>query len=103
VDRVHGAVNRRCARVHGGLWAAWTLGAAALGLARAHRRGATGIGGHGELDGLLTRGRAVVWRQGDDGEERRRLELVARAKEGAKGLRREGKRCGEVWGVARLL
>jgi hypothetical protein len=35
---------------------------------------------------------------GDGGEERQWLELVARAKEGAKGLGREGKRCGEVRG-----
>jgi hypothetical protein len=61
-------------------------------------RGATGRGGHGELDRLLTRARATVWRPGDDGEERWRLELIARAKEGTKGLRREGKRCGEVRG-----
>jgi hypothetical protein len=47
---------------------------------------------------LLTRARAPVWRPGDGGEERRRLELVARAKEGTKGLGREGKRCGEVRG-----
>jgi hypothetical protein len=39
------------------------------------------------------------WRTG--GSERRRLELVARAKEGAKELRREGMRCGEGWGSHR--
>jgi hypothetical protein len=69
-------------------------GARALGLAGAHRRGATGRGGHRELDGLLTRARAAVWRLGDSGEERWWLELIARVKEGAKGLRREGKK---VW------
>jgi hypothetical protein len=73
-------------------------GARALGLTGACRWGATGIGGHGDLDGLLNEARAAVWQTGDDGEERRRLELITRAKEGAKGLRREGKRCGEVQG-----
>jgi hypothetical protein len=41
------------------------------------------------------------WRTG--GSERRRLELVARAKEGTKELRREGMRCGEGWGLIALL
>jgi hypothetical protein len=34
-----------------------------------------------------------VWRLGDGGEEQRRLEIVARVKEGAKGLGRGEK----VW------
>jgi hypothetical protein len=38
----------------------------------------------------------AVWRPGDGGEERQWLELVARVREDVKGLRREGKRCGEV-------
>jgi hypothetical protein len=37
------------------------------------------------------------------GSERRRLELVARAKEGAKELGREGMRCGEGRGPIALL
>jgi hypothetical protein len=69
-------------------------GARALGRVGACRRGATGRGGHGELDGLLTGVRAAVWWPGNGGEERRWLELITRAK----GLRREGKRCGEVQG-----
>jgi hypothetical protein len=86
-------------------WTGEALGSAAAPYcragARAHRSspaGATGIRGHGKLDGLLTGAGAVVWRSGDSGEERRWLELIARAKEGAKGLEREGKRCGEVRG-----
>jgi hypothetical protein len=42
---------------------------------------------------------AERWRTG--GNERRRLELIARAKEGAKELRREGMRCGESRGSHR--
>jgi hypothetical protein len=107
VDRVHGAVDQRRSRVS---W--WTTGdvdtgrggalpargVRALGLAGARRWDATGRGGHGELDGLLTGARAVAWRPSDDGEEWWWLELIARAKEGVKGLGREGKRCGEIWG-----
>jgi hypothetical protein len=45
-------------------------------------------------------GRVVErWRTG--GNERRRLELVARAKEGVKELRREGMRCSESRGSHR--
>jgi hypothetical protein len=66
--------------------------------ARARWWGATGRGGHGELDGLLTGAWVVVWRLSDGSEEWRWLELIARAKEGMKGLKREGKRCGEVRG-----
>jgi hypothetical protein len=94
MDQVHGAVDRR--RGH---WARRHLaGARALGQDGAHRQGATGRGGHRELDGLLTGAWAAVWRLSDGGEEQWRLELITRAKEGTKGLRREGKRCGEVQG-----
>jgi hypothetical protein len=44
-------------------------------------------------------GVAERWRTG--GNERRWLELVARAKEGAKELGREGMRCGESRGSRR--
>jgi hypothetical protein len=43
-------------------------GAQALGLTGAHRRGAIGRGGHGELDDLLTGVRVAVWWPGDGGE-----------------------------------
>jgi hypothetical protein len=42
---------------------------------------------------------AEMWRTG--GHERRRLELIARAKECAKELGREGMRCGESRGFHR--
>jgi hypothetical protein len=42
---------------------------------------------------------AKRWRTG--GNERRRLELITRAKEGAKEIGREGMRCGESWGSHR--
>jgi hypothetical protein len=38
------------------------------------------------------------WRDG--GEERRRLELIVRVKEGARELEREGKKVGEGWGCS---
>jgi hypothetical protein len=44
---------------------------------------------------VLTGARAVAKRWRTGGSERRRLELVVRAKEGAKELRREGMRYGE--------
>jgi hypothetical protein len=44
---------------------------------------------------VLTGAWVVAKRRRTGGSERRRLELVVRAKEGAKELRREGMRCGE--------
>jgi hypothetical protein len=72
-------------------------GARVLWLAGACRRGATRSGGHAELDGL-TGVRAAALRSSDGSEERRWLQLVARVKEGARGLGREGKRWCEVRG-----
>jgi hypothetical protein len=44
---------------------------------------------------VLTGARAVVKRRRTGGSERRWLELIAREKEDAKELGREGMRCGE--------
>jgi hypothetical protein len=46
---------------------------------------------------VLTRARAAVKRRRDRSKEQRWLELIARVKEGAKELSREGKRGGEGW------
>jgi hypothetical protein len=49
---------------------------------------------------VLTDDGGVATRWCTGGSERRQLELVARAKEGAKELGREGIRCGEGRGVS---
>jgi hypothetical protein len=51
---------------------------------------------------VLTGDGEVAERRCTGGNERRRLELVARAKEGTKELGREGMRCGESRGSHRL-
>jgi hypothetical protein len=48
---------------------------------------------------VLTGDGGVATRRRTGGSERRRLELVARVKEGAKELGRERMRCGEGWGL----
>jgi hypothetical protein len=50
---------------------------------------------------VLTGDGGVATRRRTEGSERRWLELIARAKEGAKELKREGMRCGEGWGSHR--
>jgi hypothetical protein len=50
---------------------------------------------------VLTGDRGVATRWRTRGSERRRLELIARAKEGTKELGREGMRCGEIRGSHR--
>jgi hypothetical protein len=50
---------------------------------------------------VLTGDGGVAMRRRTGGSERRWLELVARAKEGAKELGREGMRCGEDRGFHR--
>jgi hypothetical protein len=50
---------------------------------------------------VLTGDGGVAMRRHTGGSERRRLELVVRAKEGAKELGREGMRCGEIRGSHR--
>jgi hypothetical protein len=47
---------------------------------------------------VLTGDGGVAKRRCTRGNEQRRLELIARAKEGAKELGREGMRCSEIWG-----
>jgi hypothetical protein len=54
--------------------------------------GGGGRAGRGGARGVLTGARAVAKRQRDGGEERWWLELVARVKEGARELGREGKK-----------
>jgi hypothetical protein len=50
---------------------------------------------------VLTGDGGVAERQCTGGNERRRLELITRAKEGVKELGREGMRCGERRGSHR--
>jgi hypothetical protein len=49
---------------------------------------------------VLTGDGGVATRRHTEGNERRRLELIVRAKEGAKELGRDGMRCGEIRGVS---
>jgi hypothetical protein len=67
-------------------------GARALELTGDGGGGRVGRGGAREV---LTGDGGVATRRRTGGNERRRLELVARAEEGAKMLGREGMRCGE--------
>jgi hypothetical protein len=50
---------------------------------------------------VLTSDGGVAMRRRTGGSERRRLELIAREKEGAKELGREGMRCDEIRGSHR--
>jgi hypothetical protein len=52
---------------------------------------------------VLTGAQATVEKQCDDGKERWRFELSARAKEGERELESEGERCGVLRGVALAL
>jgi hypothetical protein len=63
--------------------------------------GGGGRAGRGSAREVLTGDGGVVERRRTGGNERRRLELVARVKEGAKELGREGMRCGESRGSRR--
>jgi hypothetical protein len=56
--------------------------------------GGGGRAGQGGAREVLTGDGGVAERRRTRGNERRRLELVARVKEGAKELGREGMRCG---------
>jgi hypothetical protein len=57
--------------------------------------GGGGRAGRGGAREVLTGAQAVAKRRRTEGSEQRRLELIVRAKEGAKELRRAGVRCGE--------
>jgi hypothetical protein len=56
--------------------------------------------GRGGARGVLTGARAEAKMRRNRGKEWRQLELIARAKEGAKELGREGKRAGEARGLS---
>jgi hypothetical protein len=62
--------------------------------------GTTGRGEHGDPSSGVTEAWATVERRRDGGNKRQRLELGARVKEGARELKREGKRGGEGWGCS---
>jgi hypothetical protein len=93
VDRVHGVVDRgqRRSTVDRGQRAQWHLAG----------DGGGGRAGRGGAREVLTGDGGVAERRRTGGNERRWLELVARAKEGAKELGREGMRCGESRGSHR--
>jgi hypothetical protein len=63
--------------------------------------GGGGRAGRGGAREVLTSDRGVATRRRTRGSERWRLELFVREKEGAKQLRREGMRCGEIRGSHR--
>jgi hypothetical protein len=65
--------------------------------------GGGGRAGRGGAREVLTGDERVAERWHTGGHERQRLELVARAKESAKELRKEGMRCGESRGLIALL
>jgi hypothetical protein len=65
--------------------------------------GGGGRVGRGSAREVLTGAQTVAKRRHTGGSEQRQLELIARAKEGTKELRREGMRCGEGWGLITLL
>jgi hypothetical protein len=63
--------------------------------------GGGGQAGRGGAREVLTGNGGVAERRRTGGNERQRLELVTRAKEGAKEVGREGMRCGESRGSHR--
>jgi hypothetical protein len=66
--------------------------ARALWLISAHRRSGEGRARQGGAGGVLTRARVVVKRRRDRDEERQRLVLGVRAKEGVRELGGEGEK-----------
>jgi hypothetical protein len=63
--------------------------------------GGGGRAGRGGAREVLTDDGGVAERWCTRDNEQRRLELIARAKEGTKELGREGMRCSESWGSHR--
>jgi hypothetical protein len=109
VDRFHGAWTGWCGSGPPWTVVAWTRGhdgallvhsARALGLIGAHRRWWRRTSRTRRAGGVLTGARAMMKRRHDRGKERQWLELVAREKECAKELTREGKRVGEDRGLS---
>jgi hypothetical protein len=79
----------------------WTMDSAGPRWTTVRGRGGDGGGGRAGRGGareVLTGNGGVVERRRTGGNEPRRLELIARAKEGAKELEREGVRCSESQG-----
>jgi hypothetical protein len=75
--------------------ASLACGARALELTGVTGDGGGGRAGRGGAREVLTGDGGVATRRSTGGDERRRLELVASAEEGAKELRRVRMRCGE--------
>jgi hypothetical protein len=94
VDRVHGAVDR-------GQRARRCLADARCAGAGARRCSPATEGEDEPVMAVLTGDGGVAERRCTGGNERRRLDLVTRAKEGAKELGRGGMRCGDSWGSHR--
>jgi hypothetical protein len=103
VDRVHGAVDRgqRRSTVDRGQRAQRRLTGVRRAGAGARRCSPAMEGEDEPVEAVLGRCSPATEGLRTGGNERRRLELVARAKEGAKELGREGMRCGEGRGSHR--
>jgi hypothetical protein len=100
VDRVHGAVDRG-PRTEGAAAPRWRATRGRWSSPVLTGDGGGGRVGRGGAREVLNGDGGVPTRRRTGGSEWRRLELVARVKEGAKGLGREGMGCGEGRGSHR--